>query len=406
MIRFFVTVFLLSSISWARPEYAAQVGVVSCTACHVNPSGGGLRNAYGKNFGLRNMGKNSISQKWTWFGGDVRALHFLSEETQVNKTPGYNPRGGLGIMSSIVSANIPVDQIVDEDSTENPLSLMVAYNFGQFQTEVGLRETYIRYEDRRSKSIFSFGKFLAPFGLLTDEHRAYARIQSRTTYNDFQTGLMWSWDSKNDMVHTDVALTQGVQASPAEAEGSLSNGKTYAAFANVRHVVPMVPMTVGASYQTNQRSEGLNDPWAWSVYQVLSLNKLTRYWFNGAVLLEYQRAKYWNDSTINPDVNQRISSTVIGSGLVARSESEGWFGQLNWDLSPKWTVMYRYDHLVFDKDFSGDAFRRHGVGFRWFMAGNLNLMTRYEFAKAGSGAVQVTEPGAQNALWSVLHMWF
>ncbi len=73
--------FLLISILGALPRFALQEGI-SCNLCHVNPSGGGLRNDYGISVasheiarsegGKLTSGYTGMINQYLRVGGDVR----------------------------------------------------------------------------------------------------------------------------------------------------------------------------------------------------------------------------------------------------------------------------------------------------------------------------------------------
>lgn len=81
--------------AFAEPRFAARTGM-ACVSCHVNPSGGGMRNKYGANVYARHMlaapwvapvaqgelttgsGRNAAdTSSWFRFGADLRAAHFF-----------------------------------------------------------------------------------------------------------------------------------------------------------------------------------------------------------------------------------------------------------------------------------------------------------------------------------------
>lgn len=83
----------------AVPRFAARTGM-PCVACHVNPSGGGMRNAFGRNVYERHMlpwpdaaeepasdsggGMRNAADAASWFelGGDLRAAYFFAHSPE------------------------------------------------------------------------------------------------------------------------------------------------------------------------------------------------------------------------------------------------------------------------------------------------------------------------------------
>ena len=117
-------------------------------------------------------------------------------------------RNGLGLMEVLGAVNVPV--VEDKSSATN---FVASYYFGAFSQAVGLRDTYLRWQHKDSQLLeyVTVGKFTAPFGLLTDEHRTYARWQTRSTWNNYNMGAMLSGELTQGL-HWDFAVVNGFQA--------------------------------------------------------------------------------------------------------------------------------------------------------------------------------------------------
>ncbi len=70
-----VTMTLLTAPAIAIPKFATLLNL-ACQSCHVNPSGGGMRNAFGQSFG-----RDSLSMK-SW--RDESALDDFSTKLSVS----------------------------------------------------------------------------------------------------------------------------------------------------------------------------------------------------------------------------------------------------------------------------------------------------------------------------------
>lgn len=398
---FIAFIILMHSESEARPEYAVRHNVVNCTACHISPTGGGIRNKYGKMYGSWGMGPGKYSLQ-DQFQADFRALYLQPEDKD-------NSRNGLGLMTAIGSANIPFWG----DPAKSHARMVIGYNFGLFQPssrQPNLREAYTRWQfgqDGSQKLLkhITVGRFNAPFGLLTDEHRTYTRIQARTTLNDYHMGAMFSGEPIQQL-HYDLAVTNGFNNQPIEGGGALSQGSTHGSFANLRWGPSFLPFFVGVSGSHHRRPDG-DDPWAYSTYLSFSLDRLTGGAFKGGILAERVRAKYWNNTAYNPGLGKRFVNSEPETFLnsILKEESEGFYAQFHWDITTKWTLLYKYDRLAFSKDFTSDALERHGIGFRHRPTNNLNVIGRYEFAEVGREDFNKSNPFAQDVWWLLLHIW-
>lgn len=73
-----VVVLTVASQAWALPRFAARNGM-DCMQCHVNPTGGGIRNGYGRNvFEHVWLPMASSDEPASWVAGEIRNGH--SEE--------------------------------------------------------------------------------------------------------------------------------------------------------------------------------------------------------------------------------------------------------------------------------------------------------------------------------------
>lgn len=171
---------LMSPAALARPEYAVKQNS-SCTACHVSPWGGGPKTVYGKFYGSRDypMAKTSSSDLYSVSVREI-AYYPNSPSTTAN---------GLALMEASASGNVPVIQ--NEDGTE--FRLVGTYNASPVGS--GAREVYFRWkptsDENAPLAYLTVGRFNAPFGLLTDEHRTYVRIQTNMSLNSFENGALF-----------------------------------------------------------------------------------------------------------------------------------------------------------------------------------------------------------------------
>ena len=168
-----ITVFRLNS-SFARPEYAARHRITSCTACHYSPAGGGLRTRYGKEYGAHNFKMSSFGQQ-DWVSADVRFMY-------VNPQQHQQARGGLAVMAGILGATAPITP----EEQKSAIRLVYTHDIAGL---AGALESYVRYRRFADPEVhwypqyFLLGRFHAPFGLMTDEHRTYTKMQSLSDWN-------------------------------------------------------------------------------------------------------------------------------------------------------------------------------------------------------------------------------
>ncbi|MCC7403988.1 MAG: hypothetical protein IT288_06265 [Bdellovibrionales bacterium] len=379
--------FFAFSVS-ALPGYAIRHGFLECTTCHMSPAGGGPRNTMGKAIGQRGYPSGPFSNQDLW-STEVRGLYFSPQ----NSTSG---KGGMGIMAGNVSANLPVQ--VDEKSRRE-LRLVMSHNVGGFPGGAGSpREMFLRwmYESREENTLLPefivLGRFVAPFGLLTDEHRTYTKLQTKSTWNDLDMGAMFSGHLGTYM-HYDLALLNGQKT--AGASLSQGNAATFGGVLNTRFISTSFPLGFGLSGLHYEKVKDQDSPSAAAGYLMLSLDRLTKDWIKGFLVAEYVIAQGWN-STLNnffTDPNYQTS--------LASSESEGWYALLNWEFTERLSLIYKFDQLTPDRRFPSDTYLRHGLGAKYYFGPNFFGQIRVEQAEATHPSEENgTETGALDAGWA------
>ncbi len=395
-----IFVFFYSSLIFARPEYALRHGIVNCTACHVGATGGSALRLNGKQY-IGSVTENVpgfLSLNDTYWG-DLRGFYFIPQKTRTTKT-------GLVLMEATAAVK---PTIIRGKNSKWQMEALASYNLGVVSS--GIRDMYLLFRDVHEKISFlpshiQFGRFNVPFGLFTDEHRTYVRMQTRTTINDYEMGFLFS-ATPQDRFHYDIAITNGFQT------GGTFTAQDFSAamIGNVRWMDPLgLPLLLGASISTHRlfssTSETVKN--AYSVFGGLSLDRFSAYFLKGSVLTELVFAKGWNNSVYNPAlVNFFVPDTETAlRSAVEKSRSVGWYIQLNYDLLKDWILIYKFDMFALDHRFIGDAFYRHGAGVRYFLNGNSSVEGRLEYAEAGRPNLKGSGVlGAQKSAFLLFHFW-
>ncbi len=395
-ILFFVVVFLFARIdsSLARPEYAVKYGIVNCTACHTSPFGGGVRNVYGKQYDEHNLG-NGYTSYQDIASLDMRAIALYpakAEQTQ----------NGLALMEVAPTGNIPITKTGDKVDSR----VVISYGLGGLAP--GLREAYALFYTADEKenawlNSLTVGKFVAPFGLLTEEHRTYTKMMTQTTENNFEMGGAISGDP-HERVHYDFALTNGFQSGGAFTNNDLS----YALIGNVRWNPPSMPFFVGASGALHRTLTTKSyNPYADVLYAALSLDRLTRNRLNGSIQTEVVWARGWNANPPNSNITYFIPSTQTSfMNAILDTQSFGWYLLFNYDLTSRLALVYKLDEYMPNSRYASDAFIRYGYGFKYFISSNIDILTRYEQSIAGRPGVYYTDSqAARNDFYIMMHLW-
>jgi hypothetical protein len=378
----------------AYPTYAVQHRITTCTACHISSTGGGIRNLDGKLYGARGYNLPAIS-KQQYVSGDWRYLFFKTEKPKTTKE-------GAGLMAAVVSANLPLQ--TDPDKTE--VRLVFNQSLSGFARD---QDTYLRFkldEDTKNTLIqyINVGRVQTPFGIRTDEHRTYARMISKTSWNDYMVGVDIA-ANPIESLHYDLALLNGENGLTPD---QLQENKTsqWGSIFNLRWTSPLNhwPIILGSSGLYVKRTAGQKDAWSDSFYLLASLGRWTKGTLPLTFSAELTQAKEFNGN------NAELSSFVADSNYlqsVADSKAQAFFVQLDYDLSRQWVLTYKFDEMILDMSYMADYYRRHGLGVKYYFGPNLFVMARYEIAKATHPSEQENPKlGGQDAMWALVKAAF
>lgn len=383
--------------SQARVEYAIRHGVVSCMQCHVSPVGGGIRNSTGKLYGFKGYDSNPLSLS-EYYEADVRSAFML---TQGDNTPS---RRGFLVMSTNGAVALPILKSPGAWST----TYVGSYGFGMLET--GIRDSYAIFRPAGLVGLVTaviVGRTKPAFGVLTDEHRTYTRVQTRTslTAGDFETGVMVSGTPLYGL-HYDFMMTSGDRGAGASTGSSIN---PWGFYANIRAIPWNGPLFVGASYN-ELGTQTLNyDASATAIWTGLALDRITGGYIPGVLVLEGSRAHGWNNQTLNPALGRTFGSAAqpVWFTSIADSWSEALLAQLSIFATPHLTVLAKAEQFTPDVDLSGDAFFRYGGGVRWYLNSNMNLALIYESSYSTRAGMNGTAgvPAVERFTYALLHIW-
>jgi hypothetical protein len=176
-----VVVFTVSA--YAIPRFATRLNL-PCQSCHVNPAGGGMRNAFGQSFGRDSLSVKSWQEEYALddfstkisefltYGADFRFLAFYQSRT--------NPDASL-------SSFFPMQMDLDFNLTvSKKINLYVNPAFGPYNR----LEVFGIARILPVNGYVKLGRFAPPYGLRFDDHTSFIR-QATPFRNNMgqQTGL-------------------------------------------------------------------------------------------------------------------------------------------------------------------------------------------------------------------------
>jgi hypothetical protein len=384
-------IFLNSSLALAKPEYAVKQNM-SCVTCHVSPWGGGPRTVYGKVFGSRDFGLAKYSNQ-DLVSASLRGLAYFPN------TPSQTSNG-VALMEAAPAVNAVV---INADKKNPEVRIVGSYNVAPLGA--GPQQVYSRVTtspEEGSPTYILVGRFNPPFGLLTDEHRTYTRLQTNMTWNNYVTGGAISGTIFPQITY-DFALVNDFQ------NGGLltSNDVTYGLIGNIRWQPVSLPFFFGAS-QNFEYSQIQPEPYATSLYGALSFYRMT----SGAVpltlLIEGVTARNWDSTTINPSIGMFFipQSDSSYQTALASSQSLGVYSLLRFDLTTHWSLIYKFDSLTLNTQYMGDAFLRNGLGFEYAFLSNAYVNVRFEKSQVTRAEIASSNAlASQDDIWAMLRLW-
>ncbi len=212
LISFFLFMFLLAGDSFAYPKFAAYTGE-KCQSCHINPTGGGIRNTYGLKYSKDNlymkpfekaqktMEMNPMITKGLQIGADMRMI-FINDETGEG-SPNFNT---FFQMQADLYVNAQINKYLN--LVLNP-GLYIPNTFGSSPLATK-SEIYGMVSGLPAEFYIKAGRFIPNWGTKIPEHRAYNR-----QLNDFYTPYA-----------ADAGIEMGIAPSFFTLTASLTNGSS------------------------------------------------------------------------------------------------------------------------------------------------------------------------------------
>jgi hypothetical protein len=230
---------LAAQATFAEPYFAVQTGL-KCMSCHSNPTGGGLRNAFGAAWGQTTLPSRTLDVGGDLWNGTVS--RYLSVGTNLRATGSYT-------------------DIPDEEST-NEFDLDEARLYVELNA---IPDRFSIYFDQRiapgsSSNLEAYGKYWSaartwyvkagqmylPYGLRLEDDSAFTRevpgINMNTPDRGVEVGLeLAQWSAQ-------LAVTNGTAGGPEE-----DRGKQYSA--RVEFVQSIWRLGVSANFNDSEAGE-------------------------------------------------------------------------------------------------------------------------------------------------------
>lgn len=207
-----LSLLFLSRPAMAEPYLAVRQGL-PCSGCHVNPTGGGLRNAAGVAFAQNQMAARHIDtgdtqwlgelSRFVAFGGDFRASATYTEIPN-------EPDGKFEFATDELRAYLDIRVIPDR------LSVYVDQRLAPGSSEN--REAYAQlwFDDSR-RYYAKAGKMYLPFGFRLEDDTALVREVSLIGYDTPDNGVEFGLES--GAWNAQLAVSNGTAGGPETGSG-------------------------------------------------------------------------------------------------------------------------------------------------------------------------------------------
>lgn len=201
---------LLTSPAQAEPHFAVQTGF-KCAQCHVNPAGGGMRNAFGQAWGQTQLPRKHIEEvgdAWTGeihrllaIGGNLRASGSVTDIPNQRTQSSFDvdeARLYLEVRALPDRLSLYVDQLIAPGGSSN-------------------REAFARLWFGDKKWYVQAGQMYLPYGLRLQDDTTFARQVTGVNFATPDRGVQLGFESQAWSVQ--LAVTNGTAGGAATPDG-------------------------------------------------------------------------------------------------------------------------------------------------------------------------------------------
>jgi hypothetical protein len=193
-------IWMFAQPAMAEPYFAVRTGL-KCGTCHVNPTGGGLRTAYGNQWARTELAASTLEN-----GGDAW-MGRVSEHFAV----GGNLRGSarhVDIPDSDAQSDFALEEMrlyLEFSPIPNRLGVVIDQNLAPGGSIN--REAYLRYWSGSQEWYVKGGQLYLPYGLRLEDDTAFIRQAPGINMTTPDRGIEIGWEKGN--WSSQLAVTNG-----------------------------------------------------------------------------------------------------------------------------------------------------------------------------------------------------
>ena len=193
---------LVGAMQSARAEpYLAVQGGYKCSTCHVNPTGGGLRNDFGLIYAQNVLPAQTVGGPDAVWGGKLTEFLRLGGDLRANWSRNEVPKSPSQQKFAVDQVRVYGEVSMIRDRLSLYVDEQVAPNSAQNM------EAYLRYSDPAHGWYVKGGKFYLPFGWRLQDQTAYVREVTGISMTTPDQGVELGYERGNWSAQ--VALTNG-----------------------------------------------------------------------------------------------------------------------------------------------------------------------------------------------------
>jgi hypothetical protein len=206
----FAVLLLGTCIAKAEPYLAVREGF-KCVQCHVNPTGGGLRNTFGNAYAQSQLAATRVDTGDTVWTGMIGTMLALGGNVRANANVVDVPHQAQTREFELDQARVYLNFAVI------PNRLSIYFDELVAPGAASNRETYIRYQAASNDWSIKAGQMYLPFGLRLQDDSAFVRQVSAINMTVPDTGVELSWEPGN--WSTQFAISNGSGGGPETDTG-------------------------------------------------------------------------------------------------------------------------------------------------------------------------------------------
>lgn len=287
-----VALFIVCSIAHAEPYFAVREGL-KCSNCHFNPTGGGMRNAFGNAWAQTALPAQRIegtgTDTWTGavsrffaLGGNLRANATYTDVPDNDAQSEFDleeVRAYLAIMAVPDRFAVYIDQRLAPGGSTN-------------------MEAFARYTTQDQRWNVQGGQFYLPYGWRLEDDSAFVRQVTGINMTTPDRGVQVGYESAS--LSAQLAVSNGTASGPEADEGKQVSLRA-------EHVQNV--WRVGAGFNLNHTDSG--DRQMQGVFAGLRTGPIS--WL--------AEADYLTDETLGPDERKQWVGLVEANWLITQGQN-------------------------------------------------------------------------------------